>query len=146
MLKERKSIHVPNQNQGSPPNQSWLNFQKALRNLERSLSTPVMEPRDLSGIIKDFEMAEELSWKVVKKWLKSQGHDSLGSKDVFSKAFRLGLINDELEYLAMIDDRNQAAHVYDEHEAKLLVERIRDAHLGLLKKLEQNLAALLTAQ
>ena len=85
-------------------------------------------------------MAEELSWKVVKKWLKSQGHESLGSKDVFSKAFRLGLISDELSFLAMIDDRNHAAHVYDEHEAKELVTRIQCAHLGLLQKLETDLS------
>lgn len=133
------------QNQRVLANQSWLNFQKTLRNLERSLSTPVMEPRDLLGIIKDFEMAEELSWKVVKKWLKSQGHESMGSKDVFSKAFRFGLINNELGFLTMIDDRNQAAHVYDENEANQLAERIRNSHLALLKNLEKSLEAQLSA-
>ena len=48
---------------------SSKNFKKALANLERSLASPISEPRDLSGILKDFEMSYELSWKVLKKRL-----------------------------------------------------------------------------
>ena len=48
----------------------FINFKKAHENLLQAVSTPVTEPRDLSGIIKDFEMTYELSWKVLKKVLR----------------------------------------------------------------------------
>ena len=56
--------------------QKALNFSKALRALERSVASPVTEPRDLSGIVKDFEIAYELSWKSLKAYLENQGHES----------------------------------------------------------------------
>ena len=40
-------------------------FRRALAALERSVGTPVTEPRDLSGIVKDFELLYELSWKTL---------------------------------------------------------------------------------
>lgn len=58
-------------------NSSVTNFFKALENLRRSLSSPITEPRDQSGIIKDFEMTYELSWKSLKKILLVQGHQPL---------------------------------------------------------------------
>lgn len=57
-------------------NSSEVNFKRALQNLKRSIATPVLEPRDLSGIIKDFEMTYELSWKVLKKRLRNDGHET----------------------------------------------------------------------
>ncbi len=104
------------------------NFRRAVANLERSISTPPVEPRDLSGIIKDFEMAYELSWKALKKQLQFAGHPTQGARDVYRKAYQLGYINDEQIWLAMIEDRNRAAHVYDENAARKLVERIGESY------------------
>lgn len=114
---------------------STQNFLRALANLKRSASTPIVEPRDLSGIIKDFEMAYELSWKVLKKTLRAAGHETLGAKDVYTKAFQLGYLQDEKPWLEMIQDRNQTAHVYDEGDAKAIAERIIREHLPTLEKL-----------
>ena len=114
------------------------NFQKALRNLIRSLSTPVTEPRDVSGILKDFEMVYELSWKVLKKYLLTQGHTTQGAKDVFSKAYQLGYISDEKNWLQMIEDRNQTAHVYDEADAIKIIERVRQKYLNVFEKLAES--------
>jgi nucleotidyltransferase substrate binding protein (TIGR01987 family) len=111
------------------------NFQRALLNLKRSLSTPVLEPRDLSGIIKDFEMAYELSWKVLKKMLATQGHASLGAKDVYSQAYRLGYLQEEAHWLQMISDRNQTAHVYDESDAQRIVDNVRQIYVPLFESL-----------
>ncbi len=110
---------------------SYLNFKKALANLRLSLKAPILEPRDLSGIIKDFEMTYELSWKVLKKLLKTQGHESLGAKDVFSQAYRLGFLQEEKNWLKMIEDRNQTSHVYDEESAKKIVSRIQSEYEAL---------------
>ena len=118
---------------------SFDNFCKALRNLERSLSTPITEPRDLSGIIKDFEMVYELSWKVLKKVLRNSGHETLGAKDVYSKAFQLGYLEKEQPWLVMIEDRNKTSHVYDEKDAKKIIEHIRSLYIKAFQNLETKL-------
>lgn len=107
---------------------SFDNLCRAYKNLDRSLATPVAEPRDLSGIIKDFEMVYELSWKVLKKRLLAEGHQTQGARDVFAKSFQLGFINDQAVWLEMIDDRNNAAHVYDEASAQKIVDRVRSRY------------------
>ena len=122
----------------SPAGSSLVNFRRALKNLERSLATPVSEPRDLSGIIKDFEMTYELSWKVLKKILRAAGHETLGAKDVYSKAFQLGYLPQEQPWLGMIEDRNQAAHVYDEKQASEIVNRVRSNYLDAFQALERS--------
>lgn len=118
------------------------NFHRALENLRRSLASPITEPRDLSGIIKDFEMAYELSWKVMKKALLNQGHQTLGAKDVFTRAFQLGVIDSQHPWLQMIEDRNQTSHVYDEASAGQIVERIRSTYLALFDGLKVRLQSI----
>lgn len=122
-------------------NSSETNFKRALENLRRSVQTPITEPRDLSGIIKDFEMSYELSWKVLKKTLLTAGHSTLGAKDVFSKAYQLGYLSEEAVWLKMIGDRNQTSHVYDESEAKKIVERITNEYLPALEYIQKLLSA-----
>lgn len=121
------------------PGRSRSNFSRALANLRRSLSAPITEPRDLSGIIKDFEMTYELSWKVLKKVLLENGHQTQGAKDVFSQAFRLAYLPSEQPWIEMISDRNQAAHVYDENDAKKIVDRIRSVYFSAFEELDRKL-------
>ena len=119
------------------PSSSLPNFIKAFSNLERSLSSPILEPRDLSGIIKDFEMTYELSWKVLKKKLQAEGHQTLGAKDVYSKAFQLGFIENEGAWLKMIECRNQTAHVYDEAAANAIVVEIQSKFIKCFQALKK---------
>lgn len=39
------------------------NLRRAVAALEASVREPVVSPRDLSGIVKNFEIAYELGWK-----------------------------------------------------------------------------------
>lgn len=138
-LKAAKYLYESDQNfhfqAAYQAHQSTENFKKAFSNLKQSLATPITEPRDLSGIIKDFEMTYELSWKSLKKLLLNQGHQTLGAKDVFTKAYQLGYLTDEKTWLNMIEDRNQTPHVYDEHSAKQIVERIKAAYFEKFQEL-----------
>ena len=55
MICDTKSIKKDDSSMNAAkPSSSQVNFLQTLENLRRSLSTPVLEPRDLSGIIKDF--------------------------------------------------------------------------------------------
>lgn len=117
--------------------QKIANFLKALQALDVSVLAPVQEARDLSGIIKDFEIAYELSWKMLKAFLEKQGHMTGSAKDVFSKAFQLKFINDENVWIDMIQDRNLAVRTYDQQLARRLVDHIRDRYVSAFKALGQ---------
>lgn len=117
--------------------QKIANFARALRALEQSIALPVTKPRDLSGIIKDFEITYELSWKSLKAFLEKQGHETGSAKNVFSKAYQLGQLHDESPWLDMIEDRNQAVHTYDESLARVLCDHIRTAYVPAFQALEK---------
>ena len=122
-----------------PPDERFVhrtkNLNKALQALKGSLADPVTEPRDLSGIIKDFEIVYELSWKTLKDFLEKQGHETTSAKDVFSRAYQLGLLKQESVWYEMINDRNLTVHTYDETLAGGMVERIRTQYYSAFSSL-----------
>jgi nucleotidyltransferase substrate binding protein (TIGR01987 family) len=60
----------------------------------------------------------------------NQGAEAQGPKDVFRKAWQLGLLKHgtEASWLKMIEDRNLTVHTYDETFAREMVERIRNIY------------------
>jgi nucleotidyltransferase substrate binding protein (TIGR01987 family) len=114
-------------------------FRRALAALERSVGTPVTEPRDLSGIVKDFELLYDLSWKTLKKVLESAGHAPGTAREVYQVAYQTGFIGDESGWLEMIDDRNRTVHTYNEEFARELAGRIRDRYVPLFRELGDKL-------
>jgi len=117
------------------------NFRRALAALERSVSTPIAEPRDLSGIVKDFELTYELSWKALKKTLEAAGHAPGTARDVFQTAYETRLLDDDAGWIEMIDDRNRTVHTYNESFARELAARIRERHVPLFADLATRLEA-----
>jgi len=115
------------------------NFRRALAALDRSVAAPVTEPRDLSGIVKDFELLYELSWKTLKKVLEEAGHSPGTAREVYEVAYETGFIQDESGWIEMIDDRNRTVHTYNEGFARELAGRIRDRYLPLFQALSEKL-------
>lgn len=111
------------------------NLDRACRALERSVATPVMEPRDLSGIIKDFELAYEIAWRALRARLEHDGHPVTTARAAFARAYQLDLLDDEATWLEMIEDRNRSVHVYNEDDARTLAERVAAHHLRALRAL-----------
>ena len=112
-----------------------INFKKTLAALEKSIIAPVEEARDLSGIIKDFEIVYEMSWKTLKLYLQDNGHETKTAKDTFSTAFELRIINDEDVWLEILSTRNDTVHIYDENLAKEIVRKIKGSFFNEIKKL-----------
>jgi nucleotidyltransferase substrate binding protein (TIGR01987 family) len=106
------------------------NLGRAVLSLEKALAAPVTEERDLAGIVKSFEFCYELSGTSLKECLANQGTEVQGPKDVFRKAWQLGLLKHgtEASWLKMIEDRNLTVHTYDEFFAREMVERIRNVY------------------
>jgi len=72
-----------------------------------------------NGMAQKFEYSIELTWKMIKRFLKEQdGIEAKTPKHSVKEFYKAGYI-DEAEYLRlidMIDDRNRLSHIYDKNE------------------------------
>ena len=88
------------------------------------------------GLLQRFEFTQELAWKVMKDYLEYQGIAGItGSRDAFRLALKAGLISDE-RWMNSITDRNITSHAYDESEAGIIYDNVRDVYLPLFKEFE----------
>lgn len=119
--------------------QRYANYKKALRQLQEAVE--LSEQRELSklekqGVIQAFEFTHELAWNMLKDFLQDQGNQNIkGSKDATREAFKVQLITDGEQWMAMIQSRNLSSHTYDEHTAELLVEAIVKQYFPLFVEL-----------
>ena len=87
---------------------------------------------ELQGAVQAFEVTQELSWKVMKDFLESQGKtDLFGSKTVVREAVNVGLISNGEQWLKTIESRNKTSHIYDESEILKILEIIFDEYLPI---------------
>ncbi|MDO9052954.1 MAG: nucleotidyltransferase substrate binding protein [Gallionella sp.] len=120
--------------------QRFANFQKALLQLRSAVE--LSEQRKLSnlekqGVIQAFEFTHELAWNVLKDYLQDQGNQNIrGSKDATREAFKVELIADGEQWMAMIQSRNISSHTYDEHTAEQLVSVIIGSYFPLFVALQ----------
>ena len=126
--------------------QRFSNFKKALIQLEDAVA--LGKQRELSklekqGVIQAFEFTHELAWNVLKDFLDDQGEQNIrGSKDATRAAFKVSLIIDGEQWMAMIQSRNISTHTYDEKIAESLVMVIFDCYCPLFKALESEMESL----
>lgn len=113
------------------------NFENAIINLVEVMN---VEKNEISrdSAIKRFEICFDLAWKSIKIYAKNQGLECYSPRKCFKLAFQLRLIENDEEWIKMIDDRNLAAHAYNEDKADEIYLRIND-YLSLFKKLKEKL-------
>ncbi len=123
--------------------QRFSNFKKALIQLEDAVV--LSQQRQLTqlekqGVIQAFEFTHELAWNVLKDFLEDQGEQSIkGSKDATRAAFKVSLIKDGEQWMAMIQSRNLSSHTYDEETAESLVTAIVNDYFPLFKVLKSEM-------
>jgi len=128
--------------------QRFANFKKALQQLQEAVE--LNERRELSklekqGVIQAFEFTHELAWNVLKDYLQDQGNQNIrGSKDATREAFKVELIGDGEQWMAMIQSRNISSHTYDEQTAEKLVEAIVAHYFPLFVALQSEMEKYLT--
>jgi nucleotidyltransferase substrate binding protein (TIGR01987 family) len=94
-------------------------LKRALGRLEEALARPEDEiVRD--ACIQRFEFTFEMAWRAVQRFAQSEGLDCVSPRECFRTAFRLGLIDKDARWMAMVEDRNRAAHTYDEASARTI--------------------------
>jgi nucleotidyltransferase substrate binding protein (TIGR01987 family) len=89
--------------------------------------------------IQRFEFCFELAWKAIQERAREEGMDCQSPKSCLKLAFKNSWIIDEPAWLAMLVDRNQTSHTYDEALAKAVYSRLR-SYLPLLEGLVNKLS------
>jgi len=126
--------------------QRFSNFKKALIQLGDAVE--LSQQRKLTklekqGVIQAFEFTHELAWNVLKDFLEDQGEQNIrGSKDATRAAFKVSLISDGEQWMAMIQSRNVSSHTYDEQVAESLVAVIIDGYFPLFETLKSEMECL----
>ena len=110
------------------------NYRKAFALLERSLAIENPTELERAGIIQFYEMAFELSWKIMKDFLESKDIKTMFARDAIKHAFQSELIEEGGLWLKALDDRNLTSHTYAEETAEEVLEKIRTMYFPLLKQ------------
>ena len=104
-----------------------INFEKALQRLEEA--SIEFRKEDSSDIVRDaliqrFEFTYELAWKTIKVFLEDIGiPDKNSPKAVIKEAYSQKIIENEKEWLLMLNDRNMTSHIYKEEMAEEIANR-----------------------
>jgi nucleotidyltransferase substrate binding protein (TIGR01987 family) len=98
-----------------------------------------------AGVIQNFEVAYEMCWKFVQRWIKEnvaaqEAEYPRTRKELFRLAARSGLINDPQPWFSYGEARNLTSHTYNEAKAEAVYEVAKgfldDARI-LLERLEK---------
>jgi nucleotidyltransferase substrate binding protein (TIGR01987 family) len=94
--------------------QRFTNYKKVLVQLQSAVELTAQRPlSDLEkqGMIQVFEFTHELAWNLLKDYLQDQGYQNIkGSKDATRQAFKVELITNGEQWMAMIQSRNKSLH------------------------------------
>jgi len=118
-------------------NRSVENFSKALERFREALEWEETPATRDSAILR-FELCYETAWKAAQVSAREAGFVVNGPRQSFEAAFRLGWLEEECLWDAMIRARNNAVHTYNEAFAKEMyagLPRFRDALNLLYSKL-----------
>ncbi len=100
-------------------------LEQAITRLEEALAHKADPDRlIIDATIQRFEFTFELCWKTLKRFLEVEGIVVKSPRQTLMEAYQMGWLNDEEEWLQMIEDRNLTSHVYREEIADQIYARI----------------------
>ena len=112
--------------------QRFSNFERAFLLLQDSLKIEPLSILERAGLIQFFEMAFELSWKLLKDYEETEGFIIKTPREAIKQAFQSGLISNGHDWIDALQDRNLTAHTYNENTAIAVEAKIRDKYFQLL--------------
>jgi nucleotidyltransferase substrate binding protein (TIGR01987 family) len=120
--------------------QRFLNYSKALAQLQEAVEMEHYTKLESQGLIQCFEYTVELAWKTLQDLIRSKGQTEIsGPRPVLKKAFAEGYISDDEGWLTMWENRTITAHTYDETAASQTVEVIKSTYYPLFVMLQERL-------
>lgn len=116
-------------------NLAFEKTKKALLRFDEVVQMPLDAQRMIiDATIQWFEFSIELFWKLLKVLLASEGVETGTPKTVLQQAFIAQYIRDEKLWLAMLADRNETSHTYNEGLALTIYTHIKEQYNPLLQK------------
>ena len=119
-------------------------FETAFARLEQAVEQ-VVDDLDRDGAIQRFEFAFELLWKTAKIFLEYEGFRCAGPRSCIKEGTRTEILLEGEVLLDMLDDRNKTTHIYDEHTAEEIFERIKNQYVPAMarniRKMREQIAA-----
>ena len=113
-------------------------LQRALDRLEAALGRPEDDiTRD--ACIQRFEFSFELAWKAIQRQARAEGLQCESPRECLRLAFSMGLVEDDPQWMSMVEDRNRTSHTYEEATARA-VYRALPGYARLLRDLGRRLA------
>lgn len=116
-------------------------FNKSLAVLLRA-NREINDEIYLMGIIGQFHLTFELSWKALREVLLIHGVSEAISgspREIIKAGYKFNFISDENIWLDMLKRRNQTIHVYDEGIALELIDLIFDKYFAAFVNLREEL-------
>src|SRR3990172_6183809 len=108
-------------------------FKSALRRLDEALKDAKTD-LEVDGAIQRFEFTFELIWKLLRLFLEDQGIICRTPKACLKEAYRIGVIDDEVTLLNILDDRNMSVHIYDKETSRKIFKRVKTKYIKEFKK------------
>ncbi len=115
--------------------QRFQNFEKAYNLLKDTVEIEHPSEAERAGLIKFFEMAFELSWKLLKDYQEIEGFIIKSPRDAFKQAFQSGLLKDGHSWIEALESRNLTVHTYEEETAREVDLNIRKKYFPAIKEL-----------
>jgi nucleotidyltransferase substrate binding protein (TIGR01987 family) len=117
--------------------QRFGQFEKAFSLLQDAISIEKPSVVERAGIIQFFEMAFELSWKLLKDYEEAEGFMVKSPRDAIKQAFQSEFISQGHDWIDALDDRNLTTHTYNEETAVAIEKKIREKYFPCLLQLHR---------
>ncbi|MEA3333852.1 MAG: nucleotidyltransferase substrate binding protein [Pseudomonadota bacterium] len=115
--------------------QRFINFERAFKLLERTLSIQTPSEAEKGGIIQFYEVSFELSWKIMKDYIESEGFIIKSPRQTIKQAFQMEIIENGELWLSALEDRNLTSHIYDETTTNNIIFKIRQDYFNIMSDL-----------
>jgi len=115
-------------------------FTAALAQFDEIVATPREKAYIVDAAIQRFEFTVEAAWKAMAGAAEAEGLPAAGPRMALESALKLGLVEDDGAWAAIMKDRNLSTHTYNRDLAEELYGRL-PTHLAHFQKLAENLSA-----
>ena len=122
----------------------FANFSDALAQLREAAELPAPSKFEKIALVQLFNITFELAWKLLKDRMEDSGVEiprPVFPSAVIKEAFAVELIEDGDAWMAMLDNRNAMAHLYDEKKFEEAANAICRNHLPALNRLHDQFRA-----
>jgi nucleotidyltransferase substrate binding protein (TIGR01987 family) len=122
--------------------QRYRQFNRAYLLLVHAIAIESPNIVERAGLIQFFEMAFELSWKLLKDYQQAEGFEVNSPRAAIKLAFQNGIVDDGHAWIQALEDRNLTTHTYNEETAQQVEQKIREMYFPLLNALNNRFSEL----